>query len=152
MNIDDLEPKRKKLAMMIKSSSSPYPPQDPRISEEFFRNQLIMSVPKPSFKYTYDFDENGALYYLGTKGRRHQYRNPHEINMVKAFASSVSKGQVSDFVGNPGTFLGVGFAVHDRSVDSFNAEAKRAVVLCAEHILGIAAVKVVGNQKVVVVV
>ena len=99
MNIDDLEPKRKKLAMMIKSSSSPYPPQDPRISEEFFRNQLIMTNQRPIFKYTYDFDENGALYYLGTKGRRHQYRNPHEINLVKAFASSISKGQVSDFVG-----------------------------------------------------
>jgi hypothetical protein len=99
MNIDDINNKKKKLAMMIKSSSTPYPPQDPRISEEFFRNQLIMSVPKPIFKYTYDFDENGALYFLGTKGKRHQYRNPHEINMVKAFASSVSKGEVSDFVG-----------------------------------------------------
>ena len=99
VNIDDINNKKKKLAMMIKSSSTPYPPQDPRISEEFFRNQLIMSVPKPIFKYTYDFDENGALYFLGTKGKRHQYRNPHEINMVKAFASSVSKGQVSDFVG-----------------------------------------------------
>ena len=99
MNIDDINSKKKKLAMMIKSSTSPYPPQDPRISEDFFRNQLIMSVPKPIFKYTYDFDENGALYYLGTKGKRHQYRNPHEINMVKAFASSISKGQVSDFVG-----------------------------------------------------
>ena len=99
MNIDDINSKKKKLAMMIKSSTSPYPPQDPRISEDFFRNQLIMSVPKPIFKYTYDFDENGALYYLGTRGKRHQYRNPHEINMVKAFASSISKGQVSDFVG-----------------------------------------------------
>ena len=99
MNIDDMNSKKKKLAMMIKSSTSPYPPQDPRISQDFFRNQLIMSVPKPIFKYTYDFDENGALYFLGTKGKRHQYRNPHEINMVKAFASSISKGQVSDFVG-----------------------------------------------------
>ena len=99
VNIDDINSKKKKLAMMIKNSSTPSPPQDPRISEEFFRNQLIMSVPKPIFKYTYDFDENGALYFLGTKGKRHQYRNPHEINMVKAFASSISKGQVSDFVG-----------------------------------------------------
>ena len=99
MNIDEMNSKKKKLAMMIKSSTSPHPPQDPRISKEFFRNQLIMSVPKPIFKYTYDFDENGALYFLGTKGKRHQYRNPHEINMVKAFASSISKGQVSDFVG-----------------------------------------------------
>ena len=99
MNIDDINSKKKKLAMMIKSSTAPHPPQDPRISEDFFRNQLIMSVPKPVFKYTYDFDENGALYFLGTKGKRHQYRNPHEINMVKAFASSISKGQVSDFVG-----------------------------------------------------
>ena len=91
--------RKKRLAMMRKTSSTPYPPQDPRISEEFFRSQYIRSAPKPIFKYTYDFDENGALYYLGTKGKRHQYRNPHEINMVKAFASSISKGFVSDFVG-----------------------------------------------------
>ena len=99
LNIDDLNSKKKKLAMMVKSSSSPHPPQDPYISEDFFRNQLMMSIPKPIFKYNYDFDENGALYFLGTKGRRYQYKNPHEINMVKAFASSLSKGNVSDFVG-----------------------------------------------------
>ena len=99
MNIDDINSKKKKLAMMLKSSTTPHPPQDPRISEEFFRNQLMMSIPKPIFKYTYDFDENGALYFLGTRGKRHSYKNPHEINMVKAFASSISKGQVSDFVG-----------------------------------------------------
>ena len=39
MNIDDMNNKKKKLAMMIKSKTSPNPPQDP-ISEEFFRNQL----------------------------------------------------------------------------------------------------------------
>ena len=104
LNIDDLNSKKKKLAMMIKSSS-PHPPQDPYISEEFFKNQLMMSIPKPIFKYTYDFDENGALYFLGTKGKRYQYRNPHEINMVKAFASSLSKGNISDFVGRELTNL-----------------------------------------------
>ena len=45
-------------------------------------------------------DENGALFYLGTKGKKYQYRNPHELNLViTVFASSISKGQISDFVG-----------------------------------------------------
>ena len=51
------------------------------------------------FKYNYDFDENGALYYIGTLGKKYIYRNPHELKLVKAFASSISKGEISDFVG-----------------------------------------------------
>ena len=99
MNIDEMNSKKRQMAMMMKSASNPRPPQDPRISEDFFRYKSVTAKPKPIFKYSYDFDENGALYYLGTKGKRHQYRNPHEINMVRAFSSSISKGQISDFVG-----------------------------------------------------
>ena len=51
------------------------------------------------FKYNYDFDENGALYYIGTLGKKYIYRNPHELKLVKAFASSISKGEIIDFVG-----------------------------------------------------
>ena len=99
LNIDEINSKKRKMAVMGKSSLGPYPPQDPRISQNFFRSQRIMSNYNPIFKYTYDFDENGALYYLGTKGKKYQYRNPHELNLVTAFASSLSKGQISDFVG-----------------------------------------------------
>ena len=99
MNIDEMNSKKRQMANLMKSAPYPRPPQDPRISEDFFKYQSMISRQKPIFKYSYDFDENGALYYLGTKGKRHQYRNPHEINMVKVFASSVSKGDVSAFVG-----------------------------------------------------
>ena len=99
LNIDEMNSRKKKMAIMAKSSPGPYPPQDPRISQNFFRSQRKVSYYNPIFKYTYDFDENGALYYLGTKGRKYQYRNPHELNLVTAFGSSVSKGQISDFVG-----------------------------------------------------
>ena len=97
LNIDEINSKKKKIGIMGKSSPGPYPPQDPRISQNFYRSQKVNYYP--IFKYTYDFDENGALYYLGTKGKRRQYRNPHELNIVTAFASSLSKGKVSDFVG-----------------------------------------------------
>ena len=99
LNIDEINSKKKKKAMIAKSSQGPFPPQDPRISQNFFRSQRVVSSYNPIFKYTYDFDENGALYYLGTKGKKYQYRNPHELNIVTAFASSISKGQISDFVG-----------------------------------------------------
>ena len=100
LNIDEINSKKRKMAAIGKSSSGPYPPQDPRISQNFFHSQRIISnYNNPIFKYAYDFDENGALYYLGTKGKKYQYRNPHELNIVTAFASSISKGQISDFVG-----------------------------------------------------
>ena len=99
LNIDEINAKKKKMAILAKSSPGPYPPQDPRISQNFFRSQKNATNYNPIFKYTYDFDENGALYYLGTKGKKYQYRNPHELNIVTAFASSISKGHISDFVG-----------------------------------------------------
>ena len=99
LNIDEINSKKKKMAIMAKSSPGPYPPQDPRISKNFYLSQRKISNYNPIFKYTYDFDENGALYYLGTKGKTTIYRNPHELNIVTAFASSLSKGQISDFVG-----------------------------------------------------
>ncbi len=99
LNIDEINARKKKMAIMARSSPGPYPPQDPRISQNFFRSQRNFPNYNPIFKYTYDFDENGALYYLGTKGKRYQYRNPHELNLVTAFGSSLSRGQISDFVG-----------------------------------------------------
>ena len=99
LNIDEINSRKKKIGIMGKSAPGPYPPQDPRISQNFFRSQKKTTSYYPIFKYNYDFDENGALYYLGTKGRKYQYRNPHELKIVTAFASSLSKGQISDFVG-----------------------------------------------------
>ena len=81
-------------------SPIPYSPQDPLISKNYNQNKRSMpSRNPPIFKYTYDFDENGALYYLGTLGKKYVYRNPHELNLVTAFSSSISKGEISDFVG-----------------------------------------------------
>ena len=99
LDIDEINSRKKKMAAMAKSSPGPYPPQDPKISKNFYLSQRKISNYNPIFKYTYDFDENGALYYLGTRGKTTIYRNPHELNLVTAFASSLSKGQISDFVG-----------------------------------------------------
>ena len=80
----------------------PISPQDPKISKNYLAQKNINNINShmlPIFKYTYDFDENGALYYLGTLGKKYIYRNPHELNLVTVFASSISKGELSDFVG-----------------------------------------------------
>ena len=59
-----------------------------------------LPIDKPSdFIYEHDFDENGALYFLGSQGKRRIWENPHKIAQVVAFASSVGAGSVEDFVG-----------------------------------------------------
>ena len=98
LNTDDINT-RKQIEMMAKSSPGPYSPQDARISDNFYHSQRNISNYNPIFKYVYDFDENGALYYLGTRAKQYQYRNPHELRLVTAFGSSLSTGQISDFVG-----------------------------------------------------
>ena len=82
-------------------SQVPYAPQDSKILKNYIDNkhQTISKKIFPVFKYAYDFDENGALYYIGTLGKKQIYCNPHELNLVTAFASSLSKGEISDFVG-----------------------------------------------------
>jgi hypothetical protein len=44
-------------------------------------------------------DENGALFYLGSLGKRHLWQNPHKIQKVTVFASSIGAGSLEDFVG-----------------------------------------------------
>ena len=59
----------------------------------------------PKFKYKSDFDHNGALYYLGTRGLTKNYENPHKLKLIKAFGSSLLSGNFSDFVGRKYTNL-----------------------------------------------
>jgi hypothetical protein len=54
--------------------------------------------PFRSFCYVSDFDENGVLYYIGTGGGTHPYRNPHESGDVVCIWSSIENGPVSHFV------------------------------------------------------
>lgn len=54
---------------------------------------------KTSFDYSFDFDENGVFYYLGTEGGRKIWQNPHTISQIQAFASSIGFGSVHDLVG-----------------------------------------------------
>ena len=51
------------------------------------------------FIYEQDFDENGALFFLGSYGKTRAWQNPHSLGQVQAFASSVGNGAVSDIVG-----------------------------------------------------
>lgn len=71
------------------------------------------------FTYRYDFDESGALFYLGTEGKNSEYINPYNRNLVKVFFSSMGKGSYEDFVGRslvncrtlnePNAFMGIDF-------------------------------------------
>lgn len=48
-------------------------------------------------------DENGALFFLASAGKKRLWFNPHASNQVHAFASSVGAGSVEDFVGRIAT-------------------------------------------------
>jgi hypothetical protein len=45
------------------------------------------------------FDEEGALFYLGSFGKRRLYQNPHTVGQVQSFSSSIGSGRPEDFVG-----------------------------------------------------
>ena len=56
------------------------------------------------FEYSYDFDEKGVLYWIGTKGATAKWRNPSLVeNGVKVTASSVEKGDPIQLVGRKQT-------------------------------------------------
>eukprot|EP01125_Pyxidicula_operculata_P015746 TRINITY_DN5371_c0_g1_i1.p1 TRINITY_DN5371_c0_g1~~TRINITY_DN5371_c0_g1_i1.p1 ORF type:complete len:460 (-),score=60.92 TRINITY_DN5371_c0_g1_i1:93-1472(-) len=44
------------------------------------------------FEYSYDFDTNGVMYYLGTNGLKSEYKNPLFSGEVKCTTSSLEKG------------------------------------------------------------
>lgn len=55
------------------------------------------------FVYNYDFDDNGALYWLGSYGKSRVWQNPHTCGQVHCFASSIGQGNVENFVGRVST-------------------------------------------------
>ena len=91
-------------------------PNEPYYQDENDPNQQN-DQPQLEFTYHHDFDENGALHYLGTLGGQSPYKNPYEINQIKVFFSSMGKGSYEDFVGRrlancrtlnePNAFMGV---------------------------------------------
>lgn len=72
--------------------------QSPARNSSVYQRQNVTESPT-EFNYEFDMDENGALFFLGSHGRRKLYTNPHGNAMVQAFASSVGAGQIEDFVG-----------------------------------------------------
>ncbi len=48
-------------------------------------------------------DEQGALYFLGSCGKKRLWVNPHLLNVVQVFASSIGAGALEDFVGRIAT-------------------------------------------------
>ena len=53
--------------------------------------------------YQYDFDDNGALYWLGSYGKTRVWQNPHTLGLVHSFASSIGQGHAENFTGREST-------------------------------------------------
>ena len=63
------------------------------------RNTISSKMGPKEFNYAYDFDENGALFFLGSHGKTSVWQNPHIAGQVQAFASSIGSGSVEVFTG-----------------------------------------------------
>ena len=73
---------------------SPKPPQD----QDIFKSVKKTEIPL-EFVYVNDFDENGALFYLGTMGRKTGWKNPSLLSLVRPFATSIGSGKIEDLTG-----------------------------------------------------
>ena len=62
-------------------------------------SRTVKSSSITSFDYSFDFDENGIFYFLGTEGGKKIWQNPHTIGQVQAFASSIGFGSIHELVG-----------------------------------------------------
>ena len=62
------------------------------------KSKSLMNRPK-EFVFQSHFDEEGALYYLGSLGKSRPYQNPHTIEQVQAFSSSIGRGKPEDILG-----------------------------------------------------
>lgn len=71
-------------------AKKPSPPQ------KFFKT---FSTPIKEFKYSFDFDENGTFFMLGSEGLTESWRNPGLTGKVLPFASSIASGAVEDLAG-----------------------------------------------------
>lgn len=61
--------------------------------------QQFKGAKNLEFHYESDFDQNGVLFYIGTKGLKQPYQNPAQLGLVKVFMSSLRKGKLDFFVG-----------------------------------------------------
>eukprot|EP01084_Bolivina_argentea_P242609 406942_1 len=68
---------------------------------EFWGKLAKGQVGKYQFVYSYDFDENGILYFLGSEGGQKQWKNPSLSDEVSVCSSALVKDstEISYFVG-----------------------------------------------------
>ena len=83
------------------------------------------------FVYQYDFDENGALFFLGSKGNSRLWNNPHCIGEVEAFGSSIGQGRIEEIVGRKLTKT----RTHNEAFSYFGVDLKNRKLLPSAYTL-----------------
>jgi hypothetical protein len=66
----------------------PMAPMQPQLLNSLPHNDVVAQRPT-EFVFQHHFDENGALFFLGSYGKRRLYQNPHTLGQVQAFSSSI---------------------------------------------------------------
>ncbi|CDW80143.1 e3 ubiquitin-protein ligase hectd1 [Stylonychia lemnae] len=91
-----------------KQNNSPYQAHMSKQNNPLYGTQLSERLPGGGqntnlslieFIYDHDFDENGALFYLGTYGLKRPWQNPHALGLIHCFTSSIGGGRVEDIAG-----------------------------------------------------
>ena len=89
----------KSAPLFFKKALSPKNNKSTKTIAEIFPTSQSAEMIENDFVYKHDFDENGVLFYLGTKGKTQKWQNPHSLGEVRAFCSGIGYGKIEDFVG-----------------------------------------------------
>lgn len=95
------------------------------------------------FRYNHDFDENGAIFWLGSNGKTANFKDPYTLGKIKVVFSSIGKGRYEDFVSRaltncrtmnePNAFIGIDFGPDKSLIPSCytikNRDSTRHVLL-----------------------
>jgi len=65
----------------MKPATGPIPPMKP-YNEQLMDAQSDINKRPTEFTFQQNFDENGALYYLGSFGKRRIWQNPHVVGQI----------------------------------------------------------------------
>ena len=86
------------MSSSMKPSTGPIPPMKPHNQQMMDAHSDLHKRPT-EFSFQSHFDEEGALYFLGSFGKRRLWQNPHILGQVQAFSSSIGSGKPEDMVG-----------------------------------------------------
>ena len=86
------------MSSTMKPASGPIPPMKPH-NQQLMDAHADFNKRPTEFTFHSHFDEEGAVFFLGSFGKKRLWQNPHILGQVQAFSSSIGSGKPEDVVG-----------------------------------------------------